>query len=204
MDLRLPTETVKNKKIVKPCELYSKGEITSINKCVGKRMFRRLTPGHNPGPKRNMVPKAVINEVRPRFVALLSFVFPFFLFIMSKRNLGSVTQSEFIGFIKEYGIAMCYDHQLLSTKQNALDAPEGYIPLYLSLFSIGNLRLPETLISEARSALITELRHGLGTFSFSYLIKSIDEVLRDHLIRHPFEAQSFPEPILYLDGLASS
>ncbi|GJZ00799.1 hypothetical protein Tco_0518228 [Tanacetum coccineum] len=81
-------------------------------------------------------------EAPRSFVALLSFVFPFFLFIMSKRNLGSVTQSEFIGFIKEYGIAMCYDHQLLSTKQNALDAPEGYIPLYLSLFSIGNLRLP--------------------------------------------------------------
>ncbi|GKD36701.1 hypothetical protein Tco_1256908 [Tanacetum coccineum] len=61
---------------------------------------------------------------------------------MSKRNLGSVTQSEFLGFIEEYGIAMCYDHQLSSTKQTALDAPEGYIPLYLSLFSIGNLRLP--------------------------------------------------------------
>ncbi|GJY21013.1 hypothetical protein Tco_0393579 [Tanacetum coccineum] len=107
------------------------------------------------------------------FVTLLSFVFPFFLFIMSKRNLGSVTQSEFLGFIEEYGIAMCYDHQLPSTKQTALDAPEGYIPF-------------------------------LGTFSFSYLIKPIDEVLHDHLNRHPFEAQTFLRPILYLMRLAIS
>ncbi|GJS43327.1 reverse transcriptase domain-containing protein [Tanacetum coccineum] len=62
------------------------------------------------------------------------------------RNLVSVTcsltQSKLIGFIKEYDIALCYDPQLPSPEQTALDALKGYIPLYLSLFSIGNLRLP--------------------------------------------------------------
>ncbi|GJS40191.1 hypothetical protein Tco_0565234 [Tanacetum coccineum] len=188
---------------------------------------------------------------------------------MSKRNLGSVTcsvtQSEFVEFIEEYGIAMCYDPQLPSFEQTALDALEGYIPLYLSLFSIGNLRLPfnhlcldvfeffkchipllnpfgvarvmyfvvaykaykgepslyifrslysnwksefifvrETLVSEACPALITDFRHGLGTLAFPYHTKLIDETLRDRIMHHPFEAQTFSYPILYLAGLASS
>nr|GEU73787.1 hypothetical protein [Tanacetum cinerariifolium] len=37
-----------------------------------------------------------------------------------------------------------------------------------------------------------------------YPIEPIDEVLRDRIIRHPFKAQTFPESILYLAGLASS
>ncbi|GJT85308.1 hypothetical protein Tco_1067025 [Tanacetum coccineum] len=127
-------------------------------------------------------------------------------------------------FVEEYGIAMCYDPQLPSSEQTALDALEGYIPLYLSLFSIGEPSLPLfislcnvgpagdclsvkkglTLVLDACSALITDFRHSLGTFAFPYPKEPFDEPLRDHLVRHPFEAQTFPKPILYLAGLASS
>ncbi|GJX44984.1 hypothetical protein Tco_0261660 [Tanacetum coccineum] len=65
---------------------------------------------------------------------------------MSKRNLATVTcslrQSDILDFVEKYGISMCYDPQLPSSDKTALDAPEGYIPMYLSLFTIGNLRLP--------------------------------------------------------------
>nr|GEZ59693.1 hypothetical protein [Tanacetum cinerariifolium] len=80
------------------------------------------------------------------FVASLIFAsFSFFL-AMSKRNLEivtcSLTQSGLVEFVEKYGIALCYDPQLPSYEQTALDAPNGYIPLYLSLFSISNLPLP--------------------------------------------------------------
>ncbi|GKC10470.1 hypothetical protein Tco_1007252 [Tanacetum coccineum] len=65
---------------------------------------------------------------------------------MSKRNLATVTcslsQSDLLEFVEQYGISMCYDPQLPSSDKTALDASEGYIHLYLSLFTIGNLRLP--------------------------------------------------------------
>ncbi|GJV40954.1 hypothetical protein Tco_1419394 [Tanacetum coccineum] len=66
------------------------------------------------------------------------------------------------------------------------------------------LTFQKTLVSEACSALITNFRHSLGAFGFSYPTEPIDEVLRDRLVRHPFEARTFPEPILYLTGLTSS
>nr|GEV23926.1 hypothetical protein [Tanacetum cinerariifolium] len=58
--------------------------------------------------------------------------------------------------------------------------------------------LTETLIFDARPALITDFFHGLGTFSFLYLTDPFDEAFRACLARHPFEAHTFPEPILYL------
>ncbi|GJZ01924.1 hypothetical protein Tco_0519885 [Tanacetum coccineum] len=65
---------------------------------------------------------------------------------MSKRNLVIVTcslsQSDLLEFVEKYGISMCDEPQLPSSDKTALDALEGYIPLYLSLFTIGNLRLP--------------------------------------------------------------
>ncbi|GKD41484.1 hypothetical protein Tco_1261691 [Tanacetum coccineum] len=189
----------------------------------------------------------------------------------SKRNLASITcsatQIELLGFVEVYGIPMYYDPQLTSFEQTPIDASEGYIPLYLSLFSIGNLRLPfnifcldvfkffkchfpllnlfgvarvttfavackafdvvipqilnssmtniqnwksefifmkKTLVSKAFPALITDFRHGVGTFAFPYHTEPFDEVLRDCLVRHPFAAQTFVEPILYLAGLANS
>ncbi|GJX02784.1 hypothetical protein Tco_0188700 [Tanacetum coccineum] len=65
---------------------------------------------------------------------------------MSKRNLVTVTcslnQSDLLEFVEKYGISMCYDPQLPSSDKPALDAPEGYIPLYISLFTISNLHLP--------------------------------------------------------------
>ncbi|GKE04396.1 hypothetical protein Tco_1396414 [Tanacetum coccineum] len=36
-----------------------------------------------------------------------------------------------------FGITLCYDPQLLSSEHTSLDTPDGYNPLYLSLFSIG-------------------------------------------------------------------
>ncbi|GKF58702.1 hypothetical protein Tco_0172239, partial [Tanacetum coccineum] len=39
---------------------------------------------------------------------------------------------------------------------------------------------------------------------FPYHTKLIDETLRDRIMHHPFEAQTFSDPILYLAGLASS
>ncbi|GJS81446.1 hypothetical protein Tco_0747987 [Tanacetum coccineum] len=65
---------------------------------------------------------------------------------MSKRNLATVTcslsRSDLLEFVEKHGISMCYDPQLPSSNKTAFDALEGYIPLYLSLFTIGNLRLP--------------------------------------------------------------
>ncbi|GKC56443.1 hypothetical protein Tco_1084041, partial [Tanacetum coccineum] len=73
-----------------------------------------------------------------------SFSFPFL--VMSKRNLSTITcslsQSNLVDFVDEYGISLCYDPKLPSSNATALDAPKGYIPLYMSLFSIGNLRFP--------------------------------------------------------------
>ncbi|GJZ38164.1 putative reverse transcriptase domain-containing protein, partial [Tanacetum coccineum] len=54
----------------------------------------------------------------------------------------SLSQSDLVNFVKKYGIALCYDPQLSSAEDTALDAPDGYILLYLSFFSIGNLRFP--------------------------------------------------------------
>ncbi|GJR73778.1 hypothetical protein Tco_0086143 [Tanacetum coccineum] len=51
----------------------------------------------------------------------------------------SLAQSDLVKFVKKYGIALCYDPQLSSFEQTALDAPYGYISLYLSLFMIVNL-----------------------------------------------------------------
>nr|GEY11053.1 hypothetical protein [Tanacetum cinerariifolium] len=65
---------------------------------------------------------------------------------MSKRNLATVTcllaQNDLVDFIEEYGIPWCYDPKLPKSGQTALNALDGYIPLYMSLFSIGNLRFP--------------------------------------------------------------
>ncbi|GJR57380.1 hypothetical protein Tco_1499542 [Tanacetum coccineum] len=116
---------------------------------------------------------------------------------MSKWNLRSltcfVTHSEFFDFIDDYGIVMCYDLICPSTNQIAVDAPDVYISLYLSLFTI-----------EACPELVTHFRHGLDTFSFPYPYEPFDEDLRARNIRHPFEAQTFSEPILYHAGLACS
>ncbi|GKA21758.1 hypothetical protein Tco_0707720 [Tanacetum coccineum] len=185
---------------------------------------------------------------------------------MSKRNLSTITcslsQSDMVDFVEEYGIPLCYDPTLPSSKQTALDAPKDYIPLYLSLFSIGNLHFPsndfcldatlplfrsfitvglagywltfqkrhgpniptifgdsmsnipnwksefifvkQNLISDIHPSLITSFRHGQGTFAYPYCTETFDKVLWDRLRRHTFEAQTFPEPILYLAGLANS
>nr|GEU38961.1 hypothetical protein [Tanacetum cinerariifolium] len=65
---------------------------------------------------------------------------------MSKSNLATVTcslsRSDLLEFVEKHGISMCYDPQLPSSNKTTLDAPECYIPLYLSLFTIGNLHLP--------------------------------------------------------------
>ncbi|GJY92727.1 hypothetical protein Tco_0508509 [Tanacetum coccineum] len=195
---------------------------------------------------------------------LLRFSLYLFSFVMSKRNLAfvtcSLTQSDLLGFVEEYGIALCYDPQLSSSEKTALDALEGYIPLYLSLFSIGNLRLllntfcldvfeffkchfpllnpfgvarvttfivackayegepslplfrslcnvgpaGKPLLPYACPALITDFCYGVGTFAFPYPTEPFDEVLRSRLVHHPFEAQTFSKPILYLAGLAGS
>ncbi|GJT77119.1 hypothetical protein Tco_1043844 [Tanacetum coccineum] len=66
--------------------------------------------------------------------------------LISKRNLATITcslaQNDLVDFVEEYGISWCYDPKLLESGQTALDAPNGYIPLYMSLFSIGNLCFP--------------------------------------------------------------
>ncbi|GKD66106.1 hypothetical protein Tco_1308214, partial [Tanacetum coccineum] len=189
-------------------------------------------------------------------------------------------------------IAMCYDPICPSDHQTIVDALDGYIALYLSLFSIGNLCLPfnrfcldvfkffkchfpllspfgvarvtsftvackayrgdptiplfrylcsvgpasdlitfqkmpwvdipqilrssmtnisnwktkfifvrETLVLDVCPKLITSFRHGRGTFDFPFPDEYFDEALRNCLISHPFKAQTFHEPILYLDGL---
>nr|GEX03713.1 hypothetical protein [Tanacetum cinerariifolium] len=69
------------------------------------------------------------------------------------------------------------------------------IPIWKSEF----IFVKETLIFDARSALITYFCHGLGTFA--YPTEPFDEVLRSHLACHTFKAQTFLEPILYLAGL---
>ncbi|GKE93486.1 hypothetical protein Tco_1574581, partial [Tanacetum coccineum] len=78
-------------------------------------------------------------------------------------------------FVKKYGIALCYDPQLPSSKQTALDAQrffDCHFPL-LNPFGVAQVT----------------------TFA---------ETLRSRLARHTFEARTFSEPILYLASLASS
>ncbi|GJY80404.1 hypothetical protein Tco_0493155 [Tanacetum coccineum] len=65
---------------------------------------------------------------------------------MSKKNLSTVTcslaQDDLVDFVEEYGISLGYDPKLPKPGQKTLDAPDGYIPMYLALFTIGNLRFP--------------------------------------------------------------
>ncbi|GJY47356.1 hypothetical protein Tco_0436419 [Tanacetum coccineum] len=42
--------------------------------------------------------------------------------------------------------------------------------------------------------------HGLGTFSFPFLLEPFNVALRSRLLCHPIEAQTFSEPVLYLVG----
>ncbi|GKB71127.1 hypothetical protein Tco_0932539, partial [Tanacetum coccineum] len=216
-----------------------------------------------------------------------------------KRNLSTITcslsQSDLADCFDEYGIALCYDPKLPSSNATDLDAPKGYIPLYLSLFSIGNLcfhlnnfcldvfeifrchfpllspfgvarvttftvackaygredtvplfrslltlgptgdwftfqkrhdfSIPtifgdsmsnilkwksefifvkRTLISDMRPGLISDFRHGQGSFSHPYPTEPFDEFLRARLCHHPFETHTFSDPIIYLAGLTDS
>ncbi|GJY71991.1 hypothetical protein Tco_0475694 [Tanacetum coccineum] len=181
---------------------------------------------------------------------------------MSKRNLAAVTcslaQNDLVDYVEEYGIPWCYDPKLPESHQTALDAPKGYIPLYLSLFTIGNLRFPLNdfcldvfeffqchfpllnsfgvarvttfvvackaygweasvplfraflTVGSAGDWLTFQKRHGsnihtlFGSFSYSYPTEPFDEALWNRLRCHTLDAQTFPEPILYLAGLSSS
>ncbi|GKD41129.1 hypothetical protein Tco_1261336 [Tanacetum coccineum] len=215
------------------------------------------------------------------------------------RNLSTITcslsQSDLADFFDEYDIALCYDPKLPSSNATDLDAPKGYIPLYLSLFSIGNLCFPlnnfcldvfeifrchfpllspfgvarvttftvackaygreatvplfrslltlgptgdwltfqkrpgfsiptifgdsmsnilkwksefifvkQTLISDMRPGLISDFRHGQGSFSYPYPTEPFDEFLRARLCHHRFETHTFSDPIIYLAGLTDS
>ncbi|GJR72928.1 putative reverse transcriptase domain-containing protein [Tanacetum coccineum] len=135
---------------------------------------------------------------------------------MSKRNLATVTcslaQNDLVDFVEEYGIPWCYDPKLPESHQMALDAPLG--PDIPSLFgnSMSNVTswksefiyVKETLISDLCPDLITNFRHGQGSFAYPYPKKPFDEVLWNLLCRHTLEAQTFSDPILYLAGLSSS
>ncbi|GJR06847.1 hypothetical protein Tco_0529831 [Tanacetum coccineum] len=59
---------------------------------------------------------------------------------MSKRSLATVTcslaQNDLVDFVEKYGIPWCYNPKLPESHQTALDTLKGYIPLYLSLFTI--------------------------------------------------------------------
>nr|GEW88690.1 hypothetical protein [Tanacetum cinerariifolium] len=92
----------------------------------------------------------------------------------------------------------------------ALDGPDGYIPLYLSLFTIGNLCFPLDTYGGVptmplfRSFLTIGLAGHWLTFQKWPGSEPFDEVLRSRLACHTFKAQTFLEPILYLAGLAST
>ncbi|GJQ90293.1 hypothetical protein Tco_0001432 [Tanacetum coccineum] len=158
-----------------------------------------------------------------------SFSFPFL--VMSKRNLSTITcslsQSNLVDFVDEYGISLCYDPKLPSSNATALDAPKGYIPLYMSLFSIGNLRFPLNnfcldvfeffwchfpLLNPFGVARVTTFvvsckaygGEARGSFAYPYPMEPFDEVLRGRLCHHPFKARNFSDPILYLVGLTDS
>nr|GEW55534.1 hypothetical protein [Tanacetum cinerariifolium] len=60
----------------------------------------------------------------------------------------------------------------------------------------------DDLVLKAHPTLITDFRHSLGTFAFPYPRKPFDEALRDFLVRLPFKAQTFLEPILYLADMS--
>ncbi|GJZ72152.1 hypothetical protein Tco_0636003 [Tanacetum coccineum] len=62
----------------------------------------------------------------------------------------------------------------------------------------------EGLFYDRHPGLVTCFRHGLGTFSFPFLLEPFDVALRSCLLRYPVEAQTYLEPILYLDGLPCS
>ncbi|GKA15804.1 hypothetical protein Tco_0695551 [Tanacetum coccineum] len=198
--------------------------------------------------------------------------------VIPLRNLSTITcslsQSNLVDFVNEYGISLCYDPKLPSSNATALDASKGYIPLYLSLFSIGNLRFPlnnfcldvfeffrchfsllnpfgvacvttfvvackayggEATVPLFRSLLtlglagdwltfqkrpgygipaifgdsgsntpMLKLEFIFGSFTYPYPTEPFYEVLWVCLCRHPFEAQTFPEPILYLADLTDS
>ncbi|GJR20503.1 hypothetical protein Tco_0969030 [Tanacetum coccineum] len=74
------------------------------------------------------------------------------------------------------------------------------IPSWKSKF----IFVKETLISDLYPGLITDFCHGQGSFAYPYPTEPFDEALWNHLRRHTLEAETFPEPILYLAGLSSS
>nr|GEW28969.1 calmodulin-binding protein 60 B-like [Tanacetum cinerariifolium] len=65
-------------------------------------------------------------------------------------------------------------------------------------------RLRELFVLEERASLVTPFSHGLGTSNFPFPTEPFDKILHCRLLRYPIEAQTFPEPILYLAGLSCS
>ncbi|GKD02197.1 hypothetical protein Tco_1177171 [Tanacetum coccineum] len=138
---------------------------------------------------------------------------------MYERNLSTITcslsQSGLVDFVDEYDISLCYDPKLPSSNATALDAPKG-IPLYLSLFFIGNLHFPLNNfcldvfeIFRCHFPLLnpfgaTRVTTFVGSFADPYPMEPFDKVLRGRLCLYPFEAQTFLEPILYLASLTNS
>nr|GEX34750.1 hypothetical protein [Tanacetum cinerariifolium] len=95
---------------------------------------------------------SIHNDLRCIYLILLSGLFQssLLLFVsfltMSRKNLSTVTcslaQDDLVDFVEEYGISLCYDPKLPKPAQMALDTPDGYIPLYWALFTLGNLYFP--------------------------------------------------------------
>nr|GEV43201.1 hypothetical protein [Tanacetum cinerariifolium] len=73
-----------------------------------------------------------------------------------------------------------------------------------AIFSLPSDVLPSLFLQDIRPSLITNFSLGQCTFAYPYLTETFDKVLWDRLHRHTFEAHTFPEPILYLVGLADS
>ncbi|GJU01018.1 HMG1/2-like protein [Tanacetum coccineum] len=73
------------------------------------------------------------------------FVFSF-AFVMPRLNIANaactVTREEYTGFIDNFHIPSCYDLVLPDSHHTALDVPSGYVVLYISLYTVGNFRLP--------------------------------------------------------------
>ncbi|GKA34056.1 hypothetical protein Tco_0720485 [Tanacetum coccineum] len=128
--------------------------------------------------------------------------------------LPSSPEKEYAEFLDQFCVPSDYDYVLLSSGHTALDSSPDYLSLYLSLFSVGNFRLPlnkffldglwwRVDLTFVQVFVYPGVCRGLVDF-LEASREPFNESLRARLSRYPIEPNVFSEVILYLADLALS
>nr|GEU98310.1 hypothetical protein [Tanacetum cinerariifolium] len=126
--------------------------------------------------------------------------------MFAKNALGiqrcELSRKELYEFLSSYSIPSEYLVILPTPTQTILDAPPGYIGLYIHCFSLDNLRLP-------LNDFFCELLLKENMFDVKYfkdkLPSGIEKNLQfQYIARYPVSARAFDDLILFLAGLQSS